>query len=96
MAQLRKEGRPAGLGGGWGPASFMRPVCGSSWARVGVALSLPITLSITSFPSLWDLINQIEAEWGLGCESAFQGRAGVLDGEFSTWVLDLTLLLTCQ
>ena len=69
-------GSPAGKGGQAGragaedrrPASFRWPACLSSWARVGGALSWPITLS---HPSLWDMI---QASWRLCCESGFPGR----------------------
>lgn len=54
--------------GGWDTVSFTWPVCGPSWARVAVSLSLPITLSTTSLPSLGDLISRIQASWGLGCD----------------------------
>lgn len=72
-------GSPAGKGGQAGgagaedrrPASFRWPVCLSSWARVGGALSWPITLSTIFRPRLWDMI---QASWKLGCESGFLGR----------------------
>lgn len=66
------------------------------WGQVQAPLSVAITASTTSLPSLWDMISQIQADSGLGCESRFLDRGEVLGRKCSTWVLDPTLLLICQ
>ena len=76
-------GRGGWLGGG--EACFRHVDCvwflfGPGWAG---PLASPIALSTASLPGGGDMIGQIQAAWGLGCEPRTRVRV-------------LTLLLTCQ
>lgn len=82
------RGQACGAGEVGGPVTFTWPVFGSSRARVGVSLSLPITLSTTSLPRGGDVISQIRAAGG-GTRSLVSWVEEALGRQYRTLSLSL-------
>lgn len=58
------------------------------WFPLGQAGGAPLLAHHTEhhlLPGLWDVISQIQADWGLGHESDFLGRGGALGRGSGTW-----------